>query len=254
VSISRVKPFWITTSWDDGHRLDLRVAEALDRYGLTGTFYVARDYLDASERLTEAEIVQLGTRHEIGAHTLTHPVLTQVDELTARHEIEGSRDWLQQVTGRQITAFGYPRGLYNAASRALVAEAGFSVARTVTLYRLDAGHDPLALPTSVHIYPFPLRPTRSRRARFEPVRRILPHVIRLRLPLLALRNWRAMALSLLDRAASTGGVWHLWGHGWEVERYGMWSDLECVLEAASRYPEAHFVTNSELVQEVFPPR
>jgi peptidoglycan/xylan/chitin deacetylase (PgdA/CDA1 family) len=231
--------------------LDLRVADYLDRYGLAGTFYVARDYLDAADRLSEDEIAQLGTRHEIGAHTLTHPVLTQVDGPTARREIEGSRDWLHQVTGRPVTAFCYPRGMYDAAARALVAEAGFTVARTVALYRLDAGHDPLALPTTVHIYPFPLRPTQSWRARFEPVRRILPHVVRLRLPLFALRNWRAMALSLLDRAAATGGVWHLWGHGWEVERYGMWSDLECVLEAARRYPGARFVTNSELVQEVF---
>jgi len=141
--------------------------------------------------------------------------------------------------------------VYSAASRALVAEAGFSVARTVIEYRLDAGHDPLALPTTVHIYPFPLRPTRSRRARFEPVRRVLPHMVRLRLPLSALRNWRALALSLLARAAATGGVWHLWGHSWEVERYAMWSDLEYVLAAASRYPEARFVTNSGLVREVF---
>jgi peptidoglycan/xylan/chitin deacetylase (PgdA/CDA1 family) len=245
------RTFWITTSWDDGHRLDLRVADALDRYGLAGTFYVARDYLPPAERLSEDAIAQLSTRHEIGAHTLAHPVLAQVDEPTARREIEGSRDWLQRVTGRPVTAFCYPRGLYNATSRALVAEAGFTVARTVAFYRLDAGQDPLALPTTVHIYPFPLRPTRSWRARFEPVQRILPHVVRLRLPLFALRNWRAMALSLLDRAASTGGVWHLWGHGWEVERYGMWSDLEGILEAASRYPGARFVTNSELVREVF---
>ena len=43
------KPFWITTSWDDGHTLDLRLADLLDKYDLRGTFYVARDYLD--ERL-----------------------------------------------------------------------------------------------------------------------------------------------------------------------------------------------------------
>jgi peptidoglycan/xylan/chitin deacetylase (PgdA/CDA1 family) len=245
------RTFWITTSWDDGHRLDLRVAEYLDRYGLAGTFYVAREYLDAAERLSDDEIARLSARHEIGAHTLTHPVLTQVDESTARREIEGSRDWLSQVTGRPITAFCYPRGLYNTAVRALVAAAGFSVARTVAEYRLDAGHDPLAVPTTVHIYPFPLRPTPSWRARFEPVQRALPHVVRLHLSPLALRNWRTLAQNVLDRAAATGGIWHLWGHGWEVERYGMWSDLECVLEAAGRYPGARFVTNSELAQEVF---
>ena len=67
-------PFDIVTSWDDGHPLDLRIAELLTRFGLTGTFYIARDYLD--ERITEAQIKALSCQHEIGAHTLTHPVLT----------------------------------------------------------------------------------------------------------------------------------------------------------------------------------
>jgi hypothetical protein len=31
---------YITTSWDDGHPSDLRVAELLIKHGLRGTFYV----------------------------------------------------------------------------------------------------------------------------------------------------------------------------------------------------------------------
>ncbi len=31
---------FITTSWDDGHPLDFRVAELLSKYGLRGTFYI----------------------------------------------------------------------------------------------------------------------------------------------------------------------------------------------------------------------
>ena len=34
------KGLTITTSWDDGHPMDLRVAELLTRSGLPGTFYV----------------------------------------------------------------------------------------------------------------------------------------------------------------------------------------------------------------------
>ena len=30
----------VTTSWDDGHPLDLRVVDLLARYGIKGTFYV----------------------------------------------------------------------------------------------------------------------------------------------------------------------------------------------------------------------
>ena len=37
-----MKQTYITTSWDDGHPLDLRVAELLTKYGLHGTFYIPK--------------------------------------------------------------------------------------------------------------------------------------------------------------------------------------------------------------------
>jgi peptidoglycan/xylan/chitin deacetylase (PgdA/CDA1 family) len=242
-----VSAFQVTTSWDDGHRLDLRVADLLDQYGLTGTFYIARDHLD--ERLTEDEIGALARRHEVGAHTLSHPVLTGIDAAAAREEIDGSRRWLQTITGTPVTAFCYPRGETNSTVRQMVAEAGFEVARIVTQYRLDTGDDPFLLPTTLHVYPFPIRPVRSWRARFQPLQRALPHWLRLGLPLTALRDWSTLATTLLERAARTGGVWHLWGHSWEIERYGMWDELEQVLAAVRRYPQARPVTNSQLVGE-----
>jgi hypothetical protein len=238
---------WITTSWDDGHVLDLRLADMLDRHGLTGTFYVARDYLP--ERMSEAEIAHLSARHEIGAHTLTHPVLTEIEPDAARREIVDSRRWLQDVTGSAITAFCPPRGATGPAVRHLIAEAGYVVARSVEQYHLDTGPDPLDLPTTVHLYPFPLRPSSSKRARFQPIQRVLPHVIPLRIPVSALRSWPALALALLDRAAALNGVWHLWGHSWEIDRFGLWDDLERVLAAASRYRDAHRVTNTALIRE-----
>ena len=241
-----MKPFWITTSWDDGHTLDLRLAELLDKYDLRGTFYVARDYLD--ERMSEAEIAELATRHEIGAHTLTHPILTEIPLDEAQREIVESRGWLQDVTGSDITAFCPPRGDVNPAVRDLIAEAGYEVARTVELYRLDTGDDMLMLPTTINVYPFPLRPSSSIRARFQPIQRILPHIPALRIPVWALRSWPTLAISLLDRAAEIGGVWHLWGHSWEIDHHGMWDDLERVLTATRRYPNARRVTNTELAR------
>ena len=32
----------ITTSWDDGHPLDFKLAELLNKYNLKGTFYIPR--------------------------------------------------------------------------------------------------------------------------------------------------------------------------------------------------------------------
>ncbi len=242
------QPFWITTSWDDGHQLDLRMADLLDRYNLTGTFYVARDYLP--ERLSEAEIAQLSERHEIGAHTLTHPILTDVDDATARREISDSRRWLQDVTGKPITIFRFPRGFFNQKLLDLVKEAGYEAMLGVEEYHLTLGDDPFNVPCTVHVYPFPFRPIDSLRARFQPIRRIIPHLPRLRIPLTALRNWPSLAIALLERASETGGLWHLWGHSWEVEKYGMWGELETVLAEVTKYPQVRPVTNSQLAREI----
>ncbi|MHB8625503.1 MAG: polysaccharide deacetylase family protein [Aggregatilineales bacterium] len=245
-------PFWVTTSWDDGHPLDLRIAELLEKYKLKGTFYVSRDYM--AERLTDADIRALSTRFEIGVHTLTHPKLTQIPLSNAKAEIANSQQWLETLLGNPMNAFCYPRGLYNSEVRTLVAEAGFRVARTVEQFRLDCGADFLSLPTTLHVYPFPLRPVASWRARFQPIYGALPHLFRLGLSPAALRSWPALAMALLKRAAAIGGVWHLWGHSWEIEKYGMWRELEAVFSAASAYPQAQHVTNSELAMLTDVPR
>ena len=143
-----------TTSWDDGHVLDLRVAELLAKYQLQGTFYIAQDY--AEKRLTDEQIQDLSQGFEIGAHTLTHPDLTIVDLDKAREEIAGSRRWLQDLTGQPINAFCYPRGRFTPQVRQIVIDAGFTVARTVEAYQLSCGDDPFAMPTTLHVYPFSL--------------------------------------------------------------------------------------------------
>jgi hypothetical protein len=196
------------------------------------------------------EIRELAARHEIGAHTLTHPVLTEVSLEQAEQEITGSKSWLEDVTGAPINAFCYPRGANNPALQQIVQQAGYTMARGVEQYHLQADVARYNLPTTIHIYPFPLRPVtglRKMKLRLEPIQRILPYMRELGISPLALRNWPSLATALLERAAAVGGVWHLWGHSWEVERYQMWDELERVLAAAGRYANVRRAINSELV-------
>jgi len=236
--------FTITTSWDDGHPLDQRIADLLDRHGLTGTFYVPRH--SQRPRLPDADLREMAVRHEVGAHTLNHAVLAGLDEATAREEIAGSRHWLEDTLGRPVTTFCYPRGAYDDQARRLVAEAGFSLARTVEAFRFTVGSDPFIVPTTLHLYPYPLRPSSSLRARFQPVRRALAHRRSSGLPLAALFSWERLALATLDRAAAIGGVWHLWGHSWEIDHYGLWDALDAVLGQAAAYPRVRPATNGQL--------
>ena len=102
----------VTTSWDDGHRLDTRLAELLQSYGLQATFYLAPQNREIvpGDLLDEAQVRELASHFEIGSHTLTHPVLTALDGGQIDHELSESRRVLQDMTGQAVESFCYPRG------------------------------------------------------------------------------------------------------------------------------------------------
>ncbi len=67
-----MKKIYFTTSWDDGHKLDLKLSELLAKYNIAGTFYIAKDF---QGRMTDEDIIKISKNNEIGAHTITHPNL-----------------------------------------------------------------------------------------------------------------------------------------------------------------------------------
>lgn len=47
---------------------------------------------------------------EVGAHTVSHPILRTLDEQAARQEIQGNREALERITGAAVRSFAYPNG------------------------------------------------------------------------------------------------------------------------------------------------
>jgi peptidoglycan/xylan/chitin deacetylase (PgdA/CDA1 family) len=67
---------------------------------------------------------------EIGAHTMSHPMLTLADQPVQAAEIRGSKEKLESWIGTQVHAFAYPNGDFTDETVRLVREAGFSCAFT----------------------------------------------------------------------------------------------------------------------------
>jgi peptidoglycan/xylan/chitin deacetylase (PgdA/CDA1 family) len=69
---------------------------------------------------------------DVGAHTITHPILTQLSPGAARDEIGGAKEELERVLGERVELFAYPNGVPGqdyAVEHALMArECGFSAA------------------------------------------------------------------------------------------------------------------------------
>jgi peptidoglycan/xylan/chitin deacetylase (PgdA/CDA1 family) len=219
-----VKPeVYITTSWDDGHPLDLRLAELLHKYKLPATFYIPLD--NTLPVLTPSQVRELSTEFEVGGHTVHHcDLLTMPDNVT-RTEIIDCKSMLEEICGRPCTAFCFPKGHFRRNHLRNVREAGYRMARTVELMSLEMPRtqDGVAMmPTTIQAGPSGFSTVaRNSFKRLRPMN-LFRHV-RYRKS-----NWVATAEAVLEHVLSSGGVYHFWGHSWEVDEMDQWQNLERV--------------------------
>ncbi len=83
---------------------------------------------------------------DMGAHTVTHPLLTFEDEPTVRNELRDSKKTMEEKLDRGVSAFAYPNGDWNQEVRNEVDRAGFSLAFTTQQRWYRRSDDPLAIP------------------------------------------------------------------------------------------------------------
>ena len=228
----------VTTSWDDGHPADLRVAELLAKHGVSGTFYVPNSNVEGRPVMLSSEVRQLGRCFEIGGHTRDHVSLLRVTPDEAALQIGGNKAWLEGLLGQEVAGFAYVRGHHDRTVRRLVRRAGFRYARTVRNLCASPGDDPFRMPTTVQFFAH------------EPavyMRNYLmggPTTQRLAVLRAALREKGLAGRVRGVAGACIGAEWdfHLWGHSWEIEQYDLWDELDRLLGWLRR-SGARFVTN-----------
>ena len=230
----------VTTSWDDGHPSDLRVAELLAKYRVAGTFYIPTRNSENRPVLNRAEIAEVGTHFELGGHTRDHVSLTAVPSHVAREQIVANKAYLEDIWGRSVDGFAYVRGHHDEHVRRHVQEAGFSYARTTRNLICTPGSDRYQVPTTAQFYPHSATTVLKNFVSGGPMPRravLLP---------VALGSGE-LSRRLLKMAAicpGNGGYFHLWGHSWELDELNLWPELSRLLHGLSQLP-ATFVTNAE---------
>jgi peptidoglycan/xylan/chitin deacetylase (PgdA/CDA1 family) len=142
--------------WDDinvGHRLRHRELLALDHEkrlalldAMAADAGLAPD--DDVRTMSAAEVRRLadGGLISIGAHTVTHPVLTRLSPREQLDEMQSSREHLEGLLDRTVDSFSYPYGDHNRATIACARTAGFACACTSARTALTAASDPFQLP------------------------------------------------------------------------------------------------------------
>jgi len=87
---------------------------------------------------------------QIGAHTVSHPILAQTELSVAREEISRSKARLEQLLEEPVTLFAYPNGKpvadYRLEHAGLIRDAGFNSAVSTAWGSADVATDPFQIP------------------------------------------------------------------------------------------------------------
>jgi peptidoglycan/xylan/chitin deacetylase (PgdA/CDA1 family) len=105
-------------TFDDGGRGAYRhAAPALERHGWRGHFFVATDFINQPEFLSEAQILELHRRgHVIGSHSASHPLrMAKCSRAQLRTEWTRSVERLSGIIGGAVTVASVPGGMYSIA-------------------------------------------------------------------------------------------------------------------------------------------
>lgn len=130
----------IVLTFDDGYRDNfVNLLPMMKEFGFKGILFLlgdaaadynfwdadGGDHYDALMTLEEKKaFVQAGW--EIGAHSMTHPDLTVMDEDQTRWEVEESKRRLEKDLGTEVISFAYPGGRVDESVKRTVRQAGFS--------------------------------------------------------------------------------------------------------------------------------
>lgn len=238
-------PAALTTSWDDGHPLDLRLAALLREHSIPATFYIPRSA--PSGTMNPSQIRELAESFEIGGHTLDHVFLTQIPHAEADRQITDCKSWVEQTTGKPCTMFCPPAGRFTPHHLQTARDRGFSGIRTVELLSVAAPRQVngiFIMPTTLQAHAHGGMAYARNSAKRGTWANFWQYIIR-GCP----ANWETLVEPLIQKALTSGGVFHLWGHSWELELNTQWERLARVLVLMNQVSsEFRRATNGQLCQ------
>ena len=237
----------VTTSWDDGHPCDLRLAAALAERSLPATFYVPLAGEDGKPVLrAEALRPLLGQGFEIGAHTMSHRILPGLPDKELSREVRGSKQTLEEQLGVEVRMFCYPPGRYDRKVVDYVQQSGFEGARTTRMLAHTLRFSRFEMPTSLQAYPHPPVYYLKNLGKCRDLAGIRRYVKEY----LLCKSWVEVGKKLFNEVLRRGGIWHLYGHSWELEEFELWGELEEMLDYVANRPGVIYASNSRVLELV----
>jgi peptidoglycan/xylan/chitin deacetylase (PgdA/CDA1 family) len=142
----------ITITFDDGFKDNYTDAlPVLKSYDLPAAVFVALNYLEKDMALNKDEMKEMQSNNiTIGAHTITHRVLSEITGEEAHEEIIASKSKLEALLNARVDFFAYPYGKtgrdVTSEHVSMVRQAGFRAAFVTDNGFISEKSDIFALP------------------------------------------------------------------------------------------------------------
>lgn len=103
----------LSVTFDDGHEVNVNTAlPMMNEYGIKSTQFFATMFIeDKPQSILNGVMAFSQSGHEIGSHSVTHPLLTNASSLD--YELGYSRRYLEELTEQPVTSFATPFGDYD---------------------------------------------------------------------------------------------------------------------------------------------
>lgn len=230
-----MKNKFLTFSYDDGVVQDRRLVALLDKYGLKATFNLSSGWLGKThhfqskgvefvhQKVKREEVPTLYRNHEVAAHTLTHPKLTNLSDEEIILQVEQDRKALSSLVGYEVVGMAYPGATNNhdeRTERIIRAHTGIQYCRTVdSTYAFDLPVDMYALcPTIHHLDP---------------------------------EIWD-LCHRFLELKTDKPQLLYIWGHSYELDLEDRWEELEDLFRLLGGREDIVYDTNGEVLRQLFP--
>jgi len=146
----------VVITFDDGfHNFLSEALPVMERHGLVSTLYATTGFMGegaaganrwGDRMLSWSELAEVARRGvEVGGHTHTHPMLDTLPHRSARAEIAGCKDLIEQHLQAPVASFAYPHGYSSAWVRRAVQQAGYTSACAVKNALSHLGDDRFAI-------------------------------------------------------------------------------------------------------------
>ncbi len=129
------------------HGLSAAVFVPAGNIGRQPCWEMPENYPDRNETvMSKEQIAELDNYgFEICSHTVSHPLLTEIEKGKLEAELIGSKQTLEEIVGHEVYGLSYPHGAYNARVCEAARRAGYSCAFTIEPRPVDGATDDMRI-------------------------------------------------------------------------------------------------------------